>query len=276
MIDEPWVKNLQKALLLDPLVVLHGNVRDKFYIQHEKQSRMPKHLGETRYADFPIWLAIELEAKGYDLIIFYDSVDEAIVLRPEMVSLFERVAMGAKSEKPVLESTKAGDSEAKSTKASSLLPKVSTPSTTKVANSPPWMVKIQQGLNPQNFVRILHDRIFQNTEISTVVIFRYTDRYLSFSDRQDTDEKRLSVLLQKTAMSLSTNLNPSDLQSRLLLLFDLEGAAPQELGSQAPFAGSARIPTPSIQSREHFSIVIAIAFTANQDSDSIQARIRFN
>lgn len=252
MIEEPWVKNLQKALLLDPLVVLHGNVRDKFYIQPDKQGRMPKHLGETRYADFPIWLAIELEAKGYDLVMFYDSVDEAIVLRPEMVPLFERLAKEAKSENQSSGNTKTESSGAQSAKASTLLAGVNPPSTPAAADSQPWMVKIQQGLNPQNFVRILHDRIFQSKEIATVVIFRYTDRYLSFSDRQDNDEKRLSVLLQKTAMSLPTNLNPSDLQSRLLLLFDLEDAAPQELGSQAPFAGSARIPTPSIQSREHF------------------------
>lgn len=245
MIEEPWVKNLNKALLLDPLVILHGNVRDKFYVQPEKQGRMPNHLVETRYADFPVWLAIELEAKGYDLIIFYDSVEEAVVLRPEMVPLFEKAAM------PPLTGNEASSPRA-STK-SPLLPSAkSVSSVSKGTEAPQWMVKIQQGLNPENFVRSLYDRIFQNREISTVVIFRYTDRYLSFSDRQDASEKRLSVLLQKTAMSLPTNLNPNKLQSRLLLLFDLEGAVPQELGSQAPFAGSARIPIPSMQNREHF------------------------
>jgi hypothetical protein len=271
MIEEPWVKNLNKALLLDPLVVLHGNVRDKFYIQPEKQGRMPKHLGEIRYAEFPIWLAIELEAKGYDLIIFYDAVEEAVVLRPEMLPLFEKAAMGAVAGKD------ASNSPSQPSPKSSLLPSAkSSSSESTVKDVMPWMVKIQQGLNPENFVRTLHDRIFQNRNISTVVIFRFTDRYLSFSDRQDASEKRLSVLLQKTAMSMPTNLNPSDLQSRLLLLFDLEGAVPQEFGSQAPFAGSARIPIPSMQSREHFFITNCDRFYSEPgqrldvDKDTVQ------
>jgi hypothetical protein len=247
MIDEPWIKNLKKVLLLDPLVILHGNVRDKFYVQPEKQNRMPRHLSETRYADFPIWLAIELEAQGHDLIIFYDAVEEAVVLRPEMVSLFEQAAMAPVSGKV------AAPSPIQPNNKSSLLPSA-TSSSSAIAGTEltPWMVKIQQGLNPENFVRTLHDRIFQRKDITTAVIFRFTDRYLSFSDRQDAEEKRLSVLLQKTAMALPTNLNPNELQSRLILLFDLEGAVPQELGSQAPFAGSARIPIPSMQNREHF------------------------
>jgi hypothetical protein len=245
MTEEPWVKNLNKALLMDPLVILHGNVRDKFYVQPEKQGRMPEHLGEARYADFPVWLAIELEAKGYDLIIFYDSVEEAVVLRPAMLELFEKAAISPVAEK--------GSSQPRPSTHSPLLPSAkSVSSVPKSTEAATWMIKIQQGLNPENFVRSLHDRVFQNRELSTVVIFRYTDRFLSFSDRQDASEKRLSILLQKTAMSLPTNLNPNKLQSRLLLLFDLEGAVPQELGSQAPFAGSARIPIPSMQNREHF------------------------
>ena len=247
MIEEPWAKNLDKALLLDPLVILHGNVRDKFCIRPERLGRLPKQLAENRYADFPVWLAIELEAKGYDLIILYDAVEEAIVLRPEMVQLFEKAAstqvtvkstsstsMQPSPKSPVLPSAKPASSDGNTSEANQ------------------WMVKIQQGLNPENFVLSLHDRIFRNKEMSTAVVFRFTDRYLSFSDRQDAAEKRLSILLQKTAMSLPSNPNPNALQSRLLLLFDLEGAVPQELGSQAPFAGSARIPIPSIQNREHF------------------------
>jgi energy-coupling factor transporter ATP-binding protein EcfA2 len=247
MIEEPWVKNLDKALLLDPLGILHGNVRDKFCIRPERLGRLPKQLAENRYADFPVWLAIELEAKGYDLIILYDAVEEAIVLRPEMVQLFEKAATTQVS--------------VKSTSSTSMQPSPKSPvlpsakpasSAGNISEGNQWMVKIQQGLNPENFVLSLHDRIFRNKEISTAVVFRFTDRYLSFSDRQDAAEKRLSILLQKTAMSLPSNPNPDALQSRLLLLFDLEGAVPQELGSQAPFAGSARIPIPSIQNREHF------------------------
>lgn len=249
MIEEPWMKNLNKALLLDPLVILHGNVRDKFYITPERLGIIPKHLSEDRYADFPIWLAIELESKGYDLVILYDSVEEAIVLRPEMVQLFEKAASTAASQKSIASSSTQPTSRTPALP--SAKPLSSQGNNTDVSR---WMVKIQQGLNPENFVLALHDRIFRNKDISTAVIFRFTDRYLSFSDRQDATEKRLSILLQKTAMTLPSNQNPDALQSRLLLLFDLEGAVPQELGSQAPFAGSARIPIPSMQNREHFFI----------------------
>ena len=248
MIEEPWIKNLNKALLLDPLVILHGNVRDKFYITPEKFGNIPKHLSEDRYADFPIWLAIELESKGYDLIILYDSVEEAIVLRPEMVQLFENAASDAVS-------AKSATSPNQPNSKSPTLPSAKLPSSPgNHSEASRWMVRVQQGLNPENFVLALHDRIFKHREISTAVIFRFTDRYLSFSDRQDAIEKRLSILLQKTAMTLPINQNPDALQSRLLLLFDLEGAVPQELGSQAPFAGSARIPIPSMQNREHFFV----------------------
>lgn len=259
MSDESWVKNLQKAILLNPLVILHGNVRDQFHVRPERQSRVPAHVKDSRYAAFPIWLAIELEAHGYDLVILYDAVEQAVVLRPEMVPLFERTARATGTgPKPATRAAEPASADG-SNRTHPALPKA-TPSPHATASSSPesptaetpWLVKIQQGLNPQNFVQTLHDRILPSEELSSVVIFRFTEKYLSFSDRQDADEKRLSVLLQKAAMALPPIVNPGSLQSRLLLLFELEGAVPQEFGSQAPFTGSARIPIPSIQSREHF------------------------
>ncbi len=105
---------------------------------------------------------------------------------------------------------------------------------------------------PEVFISTLVQRVFSNPDSSIAVVFRYTDRYLSFTDRQDTQERRLSILLQKAAIGIPHDKVSDRPASRLVMLFDLEGSVPRELGAQAPFAGAVRIPMPSTEDRERF------------------------
>ncbi|PAY16350.1 hypothetical protein CKO51_27240 [Rhodopirellula sp. SM50] len=243
-----WIQNLRKAILLDPLVILHGNVRDLFYLESEKVRRLPQQMSAIKYAEFSTWLALELENQGFELVVFYDAVDEAVVLRRAMAERFRELASpkSRNQDRKSIESPKrAGPSLPTAS------PDVASDSSTEVADAD-WMVKLDESLTPENFVQTLKSRILNQAETPVAVIFRFTDRYLSFSDRQDKEEKRLSILLQKAAMSIPASRNPEQPQSRIFMLFDLEGAVPQELGVQAPFAGSARIPIPSQEDRELF------------------------
>lgn len=246
-----WVKNLRKALLLDSLVVMHGNVRDQFYLEPAQQARLPSSMTGTKYVDFSVWLALELERQGYDVIVLYDAVDEAVLLRGEMVKRFTDAAKG-EPKTSGREDSRTKNKQTASARPMPALTQASTSDTASGGSKPNWMVPLGVGMKPEDFVQTLDKRIFRAEGLSTAVIFRFTDRYLSFTDRQDASEKRLSILLQKAAMSIPTHLISDRLPSRLILLFDLEGAVPQELGVQAPFAGSARIPGPSLEDREHF------------------------
>lgn len=246
-----WVKNLKNTMLLAPLVVLHGNVRDLFYVDSDRRSRLPEHLSDSPYIDFPTWLAVELEAQGFQIVMLYDSVDEVVFLRREGMDQFRLLVSGSGSSSSngqQSQSDASGDAPAPGPSLPSAAP-AETPS-----NGPAddWMVGIEENQNPEVFVQTLYSRILNQSDTPVAVVFRFTDRYLSFTDRQDGAEKRLSILLQKAAMSIPPRQNPDQPQSRLFLLFDLEGAVPQELGVQAPFAGSARVPSPSYDDRELF------------------------
>ncbi len=93
------------------------------------------------------------------------------------------------------------------------------------------------------------------------------DRYLSYSDRQDNDERRLSLLIQKAAMAIPQQISASSLRSRIILIFDMEGEAPQELNVQAPFARSVLIPPPGVEEREAFFRENYSRFDSTQPGD---------
>lgn len=245
-----WLKNLSNAILLDPIVVLHGNVRDLFCLKSDRQNKLPKHLRDLKYIDFPSWLAIELESQGFKLVVLYDSVDEAVLLRQDMVPRFRSIATGSSQDSSL--QNKKNDSASNS---SPQLPQAysgASSSNSEQNDVVDWMVKLEESLNPENFVQTLNSRFLGQAQFPIAVIFRFTDRYLSFTDRQDSNEKRLSILLQKSAMAIPQKQNPDQLQSRIFMLFDLEGAVPREFGPQSPFVGSARIPHPSFEDRELF------------------------
>ena len=246
MSETTWIRNLQNSLLLNPLVAMHGNVRDLYAIPDQLRHCLPAEMSETRYVDFPIWLALDFERRGYDIVVIYDSVDEAVFLHQQMADRFSTIAGNS------------GGSDRRAPAPAALSPGPPLPGARQQSpvgdNSKPsdWMVKLPVGMPPENFVATLTQRFLSSGDCSIAVVFRYTDRYLSFTDRQDAQERRLSILLQKAAAAVPQNHKQDRPASRIVMLFDLEGAVPRELGAQAPFAGAARIPMPSPEDRESF------------------------
>ncbi len=246
MADSAWRKNLRDTILLDPLITLHGNVKDLFFLDDAKRQFLPASLSQSRYAPFPTWLALELIEMQFPVVSIFDSVDGAVFPTQQMANRFRELATRTRSS-PAADV----DSPSAPSNQGPQLPR-SDPAPQTPAQTSPWMVKLDTQQTPEDFFRTLYASVFKQSETPVAVICQFTDRYLSFSDRQNDDEKRLSILIQKAAMEIACNRQTNPIQSRIFLLFDLEGAIPQEISVQAPFSRTLRIPNPSLEDREHF------------------------
>ncbi len=251
MKEAAWEKNLRDTILLDPLIILHGNVKDLFFLDDRKQQLLPEMRKTTRYAPFSTWLALKLIQMEFPIVTIYDSVDGAVFPRQQMAERFSKLATANLSKKP----SPGNDARPKPSSDDSTnnisLPKSASPENlTKDQND--WMVSLPNQLTPDSFFRTLYSNVLRQTEVPVAVICRFTDRYLSFSDRQSEAEKQLSILIQKSALALAESNQGSQIQSRLFLLFDLEGSIPQEISVQAPFSRTTRIPSPTLEDRENF------------------------
>lgn len=256
MAESIWQANLRDAILLDPLILIHGNVKDLFYLPPRKRERLPAAWQERSYVSFDVWLALEFEEMGFDVVVLYDTVDGAVVLRPEMVGPFTAAASRSpacgKRSQPV-----GGEGLEKSRPATAasqhpLPPLPTSGKRTSPGDKSGWMVCLDVKQDPAVFFRTLYDSIFPRDELSVAVVCRFSDRYLSYTDRQGDAEKELSLLIQKAAMTIRGPTPSKPIHSRVALLFDLEGSIPQELSVQAPFAHTVRIPPPTLEEREQF------------------------
>ena len=79
-----WRANFGDAILLDPLILVHGNVKDVFPLDEEARSRMPAELRGQSAVTFDVWLALELEREGFDIVCLYDPITRITVLRRSM------------------------------------------------------------------------------------------------------------------------------------------------------------------------------------------------
>ncbi len=64
MSEATWARNLQNSLLLNPLVAMHGNVRDLYAVPDSMRHRLPSAMSDVRYVEFPIWLALDSNIAG--------------------------------------------------------------------------------------------------------------------------------------------------------------------------------------------------------------------
>ena len=99
-----WQTNLRDAILLDPLVLIHGNVKDLFYVPPSKRKRLPPHWQERSYVSFDVWLALEFEEAGFGVVVLYDMADGAVVLRKDMAAQFYRGRPATVGEEEMLHS----------------------------------------------------------------------------------------------------------------------------------------------------------------------------
>jgi hypothetical protein len=268
--DWAWQKNLRDAVLLDPLVLVHGNVKDLFAVSLEARSKLPKRLAEPPYLSFDMWLATELEELGFPVVILYDPIDGAVALRGAMANAFEKLASQRPTAAPNGEPApvQRAAAEAQPAAAGPVLPKSSTAAPTTAGD---WMVRLKTRQTPEEFFRTLYDNVLPQTETPVAVVCRFMDRYLNYSDRQDSDERRLSLLIQKAAMAIPPPMAGTSLNSRIVLIFDMEGETPQELNVQAPFARSVLIPPPGVEEREAFFRENASRFDSSQPGDRFNA-----
>lgn len=248
MADPIWQRNLRDAVLMDPLVIIHGNVKDVYAVPVAGETQLPVGLREQGCINFDVWLAIEFERLGFPIVLLYDPVDGAVCLRGGMARQFTRLAAenpNAGGSAPVSK-----PSDAPQRTAAPPLPR-SEP-TQPAADTDGWMVPLSTRQKPADFFRVLYQNVLARRDVSVAVICRFTDRYLSYTDRQDASDKELSLLIQKAAMAVPATVADGRIPSRIALVFDVEGAVPQELHVQAPFAHSVLIPQPTLEEREQF------------------------
>lgn len=251
-----WQENLSDAILLDTLVLVHGNVKDVFAVPLDLRKGIPRHLSELPYVTFDVWLALYLEELGYPIVMLYDAVDGAVALRPSMAEAFSKLASQRSVSPSSVTSTPEPPEATNEQQPSTTQP--TGPALPRSAQTEgnirdkDWLTRLSTRQSPEDFFRALYENVFAQTEVPVAVICRFVNRYLSYSDRQDNDERRLSLLILKAAMAIRPHADSSRRQSRIILIFDTEGETPQELNVQAPFAHSVLIPSPSVEEREEF------------------------
>ena len=269
-----WRSNLQDAVLLDPLVLVHGNCKDVFLVNAEERSRLPAHLQQIPAVTMEVMLALELEAAGMDAVVLYDPVSGLRVMRGSMHKTVQQLLAartGASPAGPRPSATNStnpadGPSGSDSPSRSDAAPgagasgtagtRPNGPALPRASVEPPpndaWMVRMDQQYKPIDFLRVVQTQLFANPEVRVGVICQFVDRYLPFSERQDPEDRQLSMVIQKAAMAVWPQAVGPRPSSRLLLLFDVEGQVPQELNTLFPFARSVMVPPPAIEDRENF------------------------
>jgi len=238
-----WRANLSDAVLLDPLILVHGNVKDVFPLDQEARARMPDELRGQAAVTFDVWLALELERQGFDIVCLYDPITRITVLRRGMAAPL-RLLLGGQAP-PVAPAAAAGAASRPSIPAAEKPAAVATPGT-----AGDWLVSLDEKQAPKDFVRSLLVNVMPRTDVRVAVVFRFMDRFLQYTDRQDCNDRELSLLIQKAALAV-----PADAQtggSRMVLVFDLETQVPQEINTLFPAAHSVFVPPPTLEEREQF------------------------
>ena len=123
-----------------------------------------------------------------------------------------------------------------------------------------WCVSLEVKQTPAEFLEGLILNVLPKRDVRTAVVFRYMDRYLAYTDRQDAAERQLSLLVQKAVFAIPPSDNDGRPSSRLLLVFDLEGQIPQEINSLFPSGRSVFVSPPNVDEREQFFLEFASRF----------------
>lgn len=242
-----WRNNLRDALLLEPLVIAHGNVKDVFSVTPEQVRTLPESVRALPYLQFDLWLALEFERLGYSVVLLYDPVDGIVALRGPMATQFQKLAAST----PGANATGVAISESSNAPSH---PGLALPKGTTQNTSAPqaWLQPLTVRQTPQEFFRTLYQNVLHRSGTSVAVVCRFTDRYLAYTDRQGTEERELSLLIQKAAMVIPQRTKDGTLASRIALIFNSAGEVPLELNTQSPFARSVLIPSPTVEEREEF------------------------
>jgi len=237
-----WKSNLADAVLTDPLVLLHGNVKDVYTVDEALRSLLPTELKNEKTVTFDLWLALELERQGFDIVCLYDPASGIVTLRRTMLTrLRDLMSGGRQSNEGAVSSATAAAQP------------------TTLAD---WLTALEVQQTPTDFTATLLANVLPRTEVRCAIIFRFADRYLSYTDRQDPNDRQLSLLLQKAALAIPAIGCDGATPSRLVLVFDIEGQIPQELNTLFPAARSVHVGQPGPEERADFFRTFADSFDA--------------
>ena len=234
-----WRSHLQDAVLLDPLILVHGNVKDVYLVTSDQRQRLPAELHDNPAMSIDVMLALELEAAGLDAVVVYDPVAGMRIMRGSMHSTIQRLLSANSSSTPP---------SAPAAPAGPPLPRAQAPAPADDA----WMAPSDLQLVPFEFLRMVLNQLFADASLRVGVICQFVDRYLPFSERQEAADRQLSLVIQKAVMGVRPNTRRPDVGSRLVLVFDVEGQVPQELNTLFPLSRSVLIPPPTLEDREAF------------------------
>lgn len=262
-----WQKNLRDAILLDPLLLVHGNVKDVFRVAAGDESRLPPWLRDQPYCSFDVWMALQLERAGFAVVLLYDPVDGAVALRGEMIDQYTQMARERPRRQGERNAPAASQPPPQSPTTLPQLPRSDGPQGDSESK---WLVRLEVKQSPIDFFRTLYENVLPRHDTPVAVLCRFTDRYLSFTDRQHEQDKELSLLIQKAAMTIPPQTSGSKLNSRLVLVFNTEGEVPQELNVQSPFSHSLLVPSPTLEEREQFVLDNFSRFDRSEPSDQFE------
>lgn len=274
--SEPiWLKNLRDAILLDPLILAHGNTKDLFPVPFGLARPVPDHI-EPRYVTFDVFMALEFERAGFPVVVLYDPTDGAVVLRPEMAGLFQQLAMPKRSDERDASTTRIAseptDQPSSKQRPVSPPPALTKATTTATQTEPSdWMVRLETRQAPNDFFRTLYENICPRANSPVAIVCRFTDRYLPFTERQDPQSRELSLLIQKAVLAIPQQISADHTNARIALIFNNQGEIPQELHVQAPFAHTILVPEPTLEEREEFIRANAHRFDQSEPGDRFDA-----
>ena len=240
MMSNKWRSNLRDAILLDPLLLVHGNCKDLFLLHSDQRSKLPTLIADSPAVTIELMLALELEAMGLDAIVVYDPISGLRVMRGSMQPMVERLLSGQPANPSPLKKQEV--------KSGIALPRAQT----NQHDAEAWMAPLDIKYGPFDFLKVVHDSLFNDPNVRVGVICLFVDRYLPFSERQDSPDRQISLVIQKAAMKVWPQNVKSQVGSRLILVFDVEGQVPQELNTLFPFARSLLVPPPTIEDRDAF------------------------
>lgn len=239
-----WKSNLTDALLMDPLVLVHGNVKDIYAIDDATRGRLPAEWKERHTVTFDLWLALELERQGFDIVCLYDPATGIVALRRSMLQMLRELMAGG------------GQPDHARSAAIACQP---SERETSLAD---WLVPLDVQQTPTDFTSTLLVNVVARVDVRCAVVFRFADRYLAYTDRQDPNDRQFSLLLQKAALAIPAVGRNGLSPSRMIVVFDVEGQIPQELNSLFPSARSVHVSPPGLEERSIFFQHFAESFDA--------------
>ena len=261
MAEPIWKHNLRDAILLAPLVVIHGNVKDVYYIEHSKRGRLPKDRQSDRYVSFDTWLALELEESGFPVVLIYDLIDGGVALRHEMAESYN--ALAASRTNPDADHS---EPDPENSALSPSHPSIALPTSESESSdscAPDWMVDVEVRQTPEDFFRALYKNVLPQRETPVAIICRFTDRYLSFTDRQDENERRLSLLIQKAALSIPPPTRSRVVNSRIYCCLTWKDRFHRNLTFKRPFPDQCAFRGPRFQNVNNSLWRTTNSFTVN-------------